>query len=197
LSRRRNATSRAPALQRAHARRARTLPPQRPVHAFPKPRAHRGVQTSSPATCRAPPRRSAALRVPPIRPLFRPLHARLSRLATVPRRKWSGIPSRRRHCPLPLARRDYKTALPFSCRAQASVALPSSLPWCAHPSSSFCRWPAPPAASLAPNRAHTAVCCPGQACSSPDSRPPRPPGPGSATQPRWRHHNPNSSHNEP
>jgi hypothetical protein len=130
---------------------------------------------------------------PPVRPLFCPVHARLPRLAAVPRCKWSGIPSRRRHCPLPLVCRDYKTALPFSCRAHASVALPSSLPWCAHPSASFRRLPAPPAVPLAPNC--TAACCPGRACRSPDIRPPRPTAPGSAAQPRRCHHNPNSGHN--
>jgi hypothetical protein len=132
---------------------------------------------------------------PPVRPLFHPVHARLLRLAVVPRCKWPGIPSRQRHCPLQLARRDYKTALPFSCCAHASVALPSSLPWCTHPSASFRRRPTPPTALLAPNRARTAACCPWRACRSPDIMPPRPMTPGSAAQPRRRHHGPNSGHN--
>jgi hypothetical protein len=141
-----------------------------------------------------PPRRHTPP-CPPVRPLFRPVHARLPRLAAVLRCKWSGIPSRRRQCPHPLTRRDYKMALPFSSHAHASVALPSSLPWCAHPSASFRHRPTPPAAPLAPNRARTAACCPGRACRSPDIMPPRPTAPGSAAQPRRRRHSPNSGHN--
>jgi hypothetical protein len=68
-------------------------------------------------------------------------------------------------------------------------------PRCTHPSPSFPRRSTPLIASLVPTKARAAVCRPGRARPSPDSRPPRL-APAVAAEPcRRRHHSPNFGRN--